>query len=113
MNTKFFLRHLVCLGSMQHDSPWSSSVEDGCIHMRHARCDIIFVPLTAVYYDLTGIEIHRGSFWVEEMTRLNGFSRFELLRISHATFACNCDSIVGRGYCPKLRDNLLKAVGLP
>ncbi len=109
MNIHSFLARLALL---RRDSQWTSAVEGGCIHLRHTKCDIIFVPLTAMYYDLTGIEIHRGSFWVEEMTKLNGFSPFDLLRISHATFACNCVSVVGQGYDHALRQRMLNALGL-
>lgn len=80
--------------------------------MRHVGCDTVFVPLTAVYYDLTGIEIHRGSFWVDEMTQLFGFHWSEVIQVSHATFACNCDSLVGRGYDRALRERMLNALGL-
>lgn len=55
------LRHLP-------NNAWTASIEDKCVHLRRAGSEMIFSPLTAVYFELTGIELHRGSFWHPEIT---------------------------------------------
>ena len=109
MNIDEFLSRL---STLRKRPEWSAFVENDCIMLRHAKCEIRFTPLTAVYYQLSGIEIHHGSFWAEELTREYDLSWHDALTLSHAIFACNCDSVVGRGYDRGLRDKLLRAVGL-
>ncbi len=92
---------------------WTFAVDDGCIHLYNVAFEkTIFSPLTAVYYDLTGRAIHRGSYWAEELCWEFGLKWQDALVISHASTSCNCDSVVGRGYCQKTRDKMLLALGL-
>ena len=69
-----------------------------------------FSPITAVYYELTKEEIHRGSFWVTEFTERFGFCQWEILDISYAWMALDSP---GKRYDDWLRNRILQTLGQP
>lgn len=111
-NTGIFLYILRTLTNKAHWKPylWTPyderrglirlelSVELSSRRYRHS-------PLTAVYYECTGVEIPNG-FWVSEITEKFGFPWYEVLEISYASDACN----IGRSYDIHLRNRLLRAL---
>jgi len=105
LNTETFF---VILRELDLGGTWRVSIEDKCIHLRRHGSKTIFSPLTAVYCELTNKEIHRGSFWVEELTQEFGFPWYEVMEISYAWSACSC----GRAYDKVLRDRILKALDM-
>ena len=65
--------------------------------------DVIFSPLTLVYFYMTGEEIHRGSFWCEEMTQRFGMPWWDVLKITYAQIGC-------QGHDRNLREDLLNVI---
>ena len=114
LDTESFLKRLAALYS---SIAWEMAIEDGCIHLRRTGAvgtseypRTIFSPLTAVYYDLTGEIIHRGSFWMPELTEGFGFPWWEVLAVTYASIACDC---AGHQYSRALRNRILAALGAP
>jgi hypothetical protein len=105
LNTERFLALLAQLSP----ETWTARKDTPLIHLNRQGSDTLFSPLTAVYYHLTGIEIHRGSFWVEELTRDFGFCRWEILQISYAWSGCDFSFRYDRN----LRRTILKTLNLP
>lgn len=105
---------LELLGKLDKEE-WSASVEprgplDGYISMRRKTSDTIFSPLTAVYFSLTKAEVHRGSFWFEEMTRDFQLPWWDIQEITYAF--CKIDT-AGVRYKRPLRNKILRALNLP
>ncbi|KKW19156.1 MAG: hypothetical protein UY62_C0081G0006 [Parcubacteria group bacterium GW2011_GWF2_50_9] len=86
---------------------WMAYLNHRCIHLWRVGSKTIFSPTTAVFYTLTGIELHRGSFWHPEITERFGLSRWDILDITYAEICCVCN---GRHYDGKLRLAILEAV---
>jgi hypothetical protein len=114
LNTELFFYYL---GELWATGEWSMRIENGgCAHLRRQGSETIFSPLTAVYYYLMKtqrqktIELHRGTFWVEELTWDFGFPWWEILELSYAWMACSCG---GRDYNRNLRDRLLSVLSQP
>ena len=104
MNTETFFKHLE---EMFLRGGWSASFGEtphrGCVHLSRHGSEQIFSPLTAVYFHLTGKEIHRGSFWVCELTEEFGMPWWEVLALSYAW----ADSGANGGRVINLRRRLL------
>ena len=105
LDIKSFLERLAALYSR---GGWTVAIDDRCIHLWHG--ELVFSPLTAVYYDLTGEFIHWGSFRVPELTNCFAFPWWEVLAVSYASIACDC---AGHQYNRSLRNQMLKALGQP
>ncbi len=86
---------------------WSAELDHRCIHLRRKDSEMIFSPMTAVYWYLTKKEIHRGSFWCEEMESQFGLPWWDINTIVYAQMA------LGLTYNKKLRNRLLIACNLP
>ncbi len=86
---------------------WAASIEDKCIHLRRLNSARIYSPLTAVYFELTSEELHRGSFSHPEITERFGLPWWDILDITYAEICCVAN---GRHYNSKLRIVLLDAV---
>jgi hypothetical protein len=108
LNTEAFLTYL---GQLWATGDWTMHEEDRCIHLWRKGSDTIFSPLTAVYYHLTHVEIHRGSFWVEEFNQ--GDFQFPWWEILDITYAYMALSAGGREYNKKLRESILAHLGIP
>ncbi len=94
---------------------WIAWVESGltsrgCIHLNRKGSQMPFSPLTAVYFNLTGVEIHRGTFWFEEMTRDFGMSWWDIQALTYASVKIDTQ---GTRYNRALRNKLLRALSLP
>jgi hypothetical protein len=100
LDRKDFLDLLSKIGTSEI---WFATISDQCIHIHRRDSNHVFTPLTAVYFQLTGVEIHRGSFWCEEMQDL-GFPWWDINAIEYATIACG-------GHDPNLRMEILKVLG--
>lgn len=100
---------ILILADLHATSDWEATVENRLLHLRRKGSDTIFSPLTAVYFHLSGKEIHRGSFWVEELTNEFGMLWWEILEISYAWIACDC----GHRFSRHLRKKLYVALNLP
>jgi hypothetical protein len=105
-STQDFLNDLGRIGNV---GKWTASLNDSCIHLKLEGSEMIFTPLTAVHFLLTGQILHRGSFWMEEMTTDSGFPWWEILEVSYAVIACDCS----RKYDRHLRNGMLEILGLP
>lgn len=68
-----------------------------------------FTPITAVYYELTGIETHYGSFIYPEIVRDLRLPELEIVEIVYASMGLDCP----RHYNRILRNQILEALGLP
>ena len=98
---------LATLRALIRTGMWNVSIEKRCIHLRRVGSDTIYSPLTAVYYHLTGKELHRGSFIHPEITRDLGLPHYLIPEISYAEIACEgC----GVRYNRDLRDNILSSL---
>ncbi len=83
--------------------------KDKRIYMYRRDRNTLFTPVTAVYFHLTRVEIHHGSFWCEEMTRDFGFPPMDIVEIVYAQMGLVC----GRSFDPHLRNRILTVLGLP
>jgi hypothetical protein len=103
------LKILWLLERIGDDPQWSAMIgEWGHIQMKRKGSDVIFSPLTAVYFRLTKKEVDRRTYWVEELTKHFGYSSLEILAITYASLRCD----TGQKYDRNLRCQLLKAVRL-
>ena len=108
LNIAVFLDYLTEIAG---DLNWSAEkTPDRCIHLCRRGSDMIFSPLTAVYFNLTGKEIHRGSFFIEELTKEFGFPWYEILEVSYAYLALDS---WGKCYNRYLRKDMLEILRLP
>jgi hypothetical protein len=89
------------------EKQWTAFVHDKCVLLRRAGGGALYSPLTAVFWELTGEELHRGSFLHPEITERFSLPWHEILEITYAEIACVCK---GRHYSNKLRVALLEAV---
>ncbi len=112
---------LIFLHALTHSSEkkWKPRLErpygekNGLIRLKLDEDNMLFSPLSAVYYYLTGIKV-MNSFLMPEMipffTLESGEKRWwEIIDISYASDACD----VSRLYNRDLRNCLLGALGLP
>jgi hypothetical protein len=106
LNTATFL---LLLRELFLTGEWTYEVmKNKCLLMKRHGSETEFSPLTAVYFHLTGKEIHRGSFWVEEFGKDQyAFPWWEILDITYAWMACSGS---GRDYNKTLRDEMLHAL---
>lgn len=86
---------------------WTASVEKSCLHLRRSGSAVIYSPLTAVYWNLTEGELHRGSFSHPEITARFHLPWWEILEIAYAEI---CLVRNGKHYRNKLRLRMLEAV---
>lgn len=66
----------------------------------------VFCPLSAVYFDLTGQEIH-SCFTMPEITATTSMPPSLVLEIAYAADACSC----GRAFDAHLREKILTSLG--
>lgn len=109
LSTLGFLKVLSWIGRDKEN--WSACVESeeplgGCIHLRRKGSEVVFSPLTAVYCKMTNQEIHKGSFWCEELQQ-QGLPWWDVLEIAYTNIKC------GTNYNKVLRNEILMALGLP
>ena len=107
LNKSTFLEVLSQLDEKQ----WTAWVEprgpiEGCIHLKRVGSEMLFSPITAAYYQLTQEEIHRGSFWCEELQTL-GIPWWYVVEIAYANIKC------GTAYNKRLRNDILRSLRLP
>ena len=107
MNMETFILVLSRIDTRQ----WSARVEQksvfrGCIHINKQWSNMLFSPLTCAYNELTGKQIHRGSFWCEELQQEFGFPWWEILKIAYV-------QIKYGDYDKQLRNKILVALELP
>lgn len=89
------------------DEIWTATIEKDCLHLRRAGSEITYSPLTAVYWHLTGAELHRGSFFHPEITKRFHFPWYDILEIVYAEICCVAN---GKHYSSRLRLRMLHAV---
>jgi hypothetical protein len=87
---------------------WRAYLDHWDIQLLRNNDEMIFSPVTAVYFTLSGVRIHRGSFWFEEMCDY-GLPWWEIHEIVYASQRLD----FGRKYDRVLRNRILEAVGLP
>lgn len=119
LDMTLFLLHLWVLRNSSHEK-WTPYLckpygeKKGLIRLKLQGSGIVFSPLSAVYYHLTGQEVV-NSFLMPEMTPFfkgeNGNEErwWEIIDISYASDACD----VSRQYNRELRNCLLHTLGLP
>jgi hypothetical protein len=88
---------------------WAPRLEGSQIFLKLEGSEWVFSPLTAVYYHLTDKVLHRGSFWMEELTKEFGFPWWEVIDISYAINSSDRSNALRRN----LRRDILRALDLP
>ncbi|MFA6552347.1 MAG: hypothetical protein WCT19_02485 [Candidatus Paceibacterota bacterium] len=110
LNTESFFEKLnLLIKNGDWESFLGKDTERKNILLKRKNSETLFCPLSAVYFFLTGREIHRGSFIFKELTDEFSFPWWEILEIAYAETACN----VSRFYDQKLRNRLLGTLNLP
>lgn len=89
------------------DTIWTATIEKNCLHLRRVESEITYSPLTAVYWHLTGAELHRGSFFHPEITERFRLPWYDILEIVYAEICCVAN---GKHYSSRLRLRMLSAV---
>jgi hypothetical protein len=109
LNTDSFILKLAQLDFKNRWTVQPYDTRDKNLILKLKGSDHLFTPLYAVYCELTGQEIHRGSFWCEELTRDFEMPGYEIVPIVYAQMGLDCASRYDR----HLRNRILEAMNLP